>query len=164
MRIIAAILAIVLAVAIVSITGGGKMAKVFLFSRVVGVALFHGKPAEGAEIERTCDWAWGGKVIVDKTIAGPDGGFQFPVVKRMMLLGSILPHQPVITQTINIQYQGKTYKAWAHTKMDYEKNSELRGSPIVVTCHLERERTHIMGGDSPYGLCELRENLDNGSR
>ncbi|MER2520539.1 MAG: DUF6795 domain-containing protein [Bdellovibrionales bacterium] len=136
------------------------MAKVCLFSEVDGIVFLHGKPVEGADVERQYEWAWGGKTFTDKVVTDANGAFHFSPAFKSMILGSVLPHQPVITQTINITHDQKSVRVWAYAKMLYDENSELGGKPIKISCYLDREPTHFaekITSVSPYGPCELRE-------
>jgi len=49
------------------------MGKMCLFSAVKGVVLDHGKPVEGATIERSYKWMWNDQVGVDKTVTDAQG-------------------------------------------------------------------------------------------
>lgn len=127
------------------------MGKMCLFSAVRGVVLDHGQPVEGATIERTYKWAWKDQSGGDRTVTDATGGFALPTIWGHSLLGSILPHEPVVDETILIHHGGQTYKAWMYTRGNYVENSELDGRPIVLTCRLEADVTH----HGPiYGICE----------
>ena len=87
------------------------------------------------------------------------GAYLDPLTGRMRaphinlsLLGSLLPHEVVIDQTMTIQHDGKTYKAWALFKRDYDNNSELNGKPINITCRLEKPPARR---GSVFGICEF---------
>jgi hypothetical protein len=143
------------------------MGEVVLFSALSGKLSDKGKPVAGATLERETKWRWGKETIKDTATTTADGAFSFPAVKRKMLLGSLLPHEPVIEQTISVSYGGKSYMLWATDKRDYENNGELsyvaRGQtglrtaadpkkPMSVTCRLEGE-PHQNG--NVFGLCDF---------
>ena len=126
------------------------MGKMCLFSAVKGVVLDHGVPVEGAILERTYQWAWKDQSGGDKAVTGAAGEFAFPAMWGQSLLGSILPHEPVVDETILIHHGDKTYKAWMFTRGNYREDGEL-GRPIVLVCRLEAEVTHH---GRVYGICE----------
>jgi hypothetical protein len=143
------------------------MGEVVLFSALSGKLLFNGKPVVGATLERETKWRWGKETVKDAATTAADGAFSFPAVKRKMLLGSLLPHEPVIEQTITVSYGGKSYMLWATDKRDYESNGELnyvaRGKTglqtaadprkqMSVTCKLESEPRH---NGNIFGLCDF---------
>ncbi|MCP5159238.1 MAG: hypothetical protein H6975_07415 [Gammaproteobacteria bacterium] len=129
------------------------MSKFCLFSAVQGIVLSQDKPVTGAVVDRKFVWAWGKETGIDEAVTDTDGTFQLPAIFRSSLLGSILPHQPFIEQTLLIKHQGKEYKAWMFDKMDYEENGELKGKPISLVCHLENEPSRH---GEVYGICEIR--------
>lgn len=128
------------------------MAKMVLFSAMEGRVLHNGKPVAGAQIERSWRWSWKSENGADQTTTAADGGFVLPAVVRTSWMGSLLPHEPLVDQIISIQVAGKTYKAWAHFKRNYDTNGEHQGLPLRVTCRLESEpvrRAEI------FGICEF---------
>lgn len=127
------------------------MGRMCLFSAVKGVVLDHGKPVEGAIIERSYEWGWKSQLGSDSTSTNSHGDFHLPVIWGYSLLGSLLPHQPVVRQTILIKYGGKSYEAWLVNKMGYEQNDELDGRPITLTCRLEAEPARH---GKVFGICE----------
>jgi len=128
------------------------MAKVVLWSPMRGRVLIDGAPAAGAVLAREFNWHWGNKQGGDRVVADGAGEFSFSALFGRMLLGQVLPHEPVIKQAMTIEFQGVTYKAWSCYKGSYKPNSENGGRPIKVTCHLEAERS-LHGGVS--GLCDF---------
>ncbi len=131
---------------------GTAMATMVIFSAVSGQVLQDGKPVAGAVVEREFRWAWKQENGTDTALTDAQGGFRFPAIERSSLMGSLLPHQPNVRQTILIKHGGKTHKAWMFDKKNYRAEGEI-GRPIVMTCRLESEPTHH--GDV-YGICELR--------
>ncbi|HWU76938.1 MAG TPA: DUF6795 domain-containing protein [Rhodanobacter sp.] len=127
------------------------MGKMCLFSAVKGVVLNHGEPVQGARIERSYKWAWKDRSGGDQTVTDDKGEFALPAIWGHSLLGSLLPHEPVVDETMLIQHGGQTYKAWMFTRGNYTENGELNGRPIVLVCRLEAEVTHH---DQVYGMCE----------
>ncbi len=127
------------------------MGKMCLFSAVRGVVLDHGKPVAGATIERSYHWAWKDQAGGDSTVTDDKGGFAFPAIWGHSLLGSLLPHEPFVEQTILIHHAGNTYKAWMLDKRNYKENGELGERPVSLVCRLEAEIEHH---GKVYGICE----------
>ncbi len=133
-------------------TQGTAMAKMVIFSPVSGRVLLDGKPVAGAVVERKFKWGWKDETGTDSATTDATGGFALPLIERSSLLGSFLPHEVVIDQIMTIQHGGKSYKAWALFKRDYDLNSELEGKPIKVTCRLEKPPARR---GSVFGICEV---------
>ena len=132
---------------------GVAMAKMVIFSEVQGKVLQNGVPVPDAVIEREFRWSWKDEVGNDVARTDQSGDFKLGRIERSSLLGSVLPHEPNIEQTILIKVGGKTYKAWMFRKRDYKLNGELDGKPIVMTCRLESEPAHT---GKVFGICELK--------
>ena len=140
------------AAALLLATQGTAMAKMVIFSAIKGRVLLNGKPAVGAVLVREFNWGWKDENGTDRTTTDASGAFSLPVIERSSLLGSILPHEPLVRQVITVKYDGKDYDAWAFYKHNYRENGENEGKPIDVTCRLEAERKRH--GDV-MGLCEF---------
>ncbi len=130
---------------------GTAMAKMVIFSAVSGQVLLGGKPVAGAVIERDWKWAWKDEAGADRATTSADGQFKLPIVERSSFMGSLLPHSPMVRQTMLIKHEGKRYKAWMFDKEDYNNNGELKGKPIRITCRLETDP--VRRGDL-FGICE----------
>jgi hypothetical protein len=141
----------VLAVLCIAIQATG-FGKVVIWSAMKGRVVMNGQPVVGAVLTREFNWAWPDENGSDSTTTDALGQFRFPAVERRMILGSILPHEPVIRQVMTVDYEGKSYNAWAHFKRNYDLDDENDGHPIDVTCRLEAER-HQHG--QVMGLCEF---------
>lgn len=129
------------------------MAKMVIFSAVSGKVLHDGKPVAGATVEREFHWGWKDETGRDSTTTGPDGEFALPRIERSSLLGSLLPHEPVIAQDLTIRHAGKAYKAWMFNKHSYGDNAENAGKPLRLVCRLEAVPVRHDGGY--YGICDL---------
>lgn len=128
------------------------MATMVLFSAVEGTVLKEGVPISGASVEREFRWGWKDETGTDTATTDAAGKFTLPVIKRSSILGGLLPHEPMIRQTILIRHDGTTYKAWMFDKGNYDLNGELKGRPIRIACRLEAPLHH--SGDV-YGICDL---------
>lgn len=128
------------------------MGKLYLFSEVHGSVKQKGYAIEGAVIERQYVWGWKNKIYLDQTVTNVHGEFSFPEATEESFFASLLPHQPIIKQTILIKYKEKTYKAWLFDKEDYKSKSELNGRAISLLCDLDAQITHK---GTVYGICEI---------
>ena len=149
------------------------MIKLCLFSPVKGLVVFKGQPIIGAIIERSCQWNWRKyKTETDQTITDKKGEFIMPGIYSWMGIVQLVPHEPVIHQSILIKHGGVTYNAWHHMKGGYGEYAELsiaslrgtlpdlNGKAIDLYCELTVEPTNH-GGVSGYGgLAELRHAAD----
>lgn len=152
----AAVLLIVVGALLLSTNAFG-MFKVCLFSPVKGKVVLKGQPVVGAVIERSYDWAWKNQKGHDETTTDQNGEFSFPAIYGTMVLGSVLPHEPVIEQAINIQYQGKTHEAWYFHKGEYSEYGELVGRQLILMCDLGSEPMKKGQGVCRYfGIAELQ--------
>ena len=142
--------------AVLVLLAAGKaiaMGKMCLFSEVQGTVLLNNQPVPGAVVEREFRWSWKDETGKDEITTGPSGEFKFPAIHRNSLLGSLMPHQPVIRQTILIRHGDQTYKAWMFDKLNYDENGELKGKPIVLSCRLETEPKRT---GEVFGICDLK--------
>lgn len=143
----------VIALLLVGLTSGAfAMFKFVMFSAMRGIVTQGGKPVEGATVAREYHWAWADKTGKDQTRTNAQGEFSLPELTDTSLSAKLLPHEPMVKQTVVIQHNGKTYQAWFHLRHDYEANTEL-GKPISVVCDLDKEPARH--GDY-FGICEVR--------
>ena len=140
------------------------MFKVCLFSPVKGKVVLKGQPVVGAVIQRSYDWAWKNQQGRDETTTDQNGEFSLPAIYGTMILGSALPHEPYIDQTVLIYYDEKSYKAWRSSKRTYDEYGELaasgilgglNGKPISLLCDLEMPVKNHGGGGGFGGIAEL---------
>ena len=168
------VLGVAIAIAFTGCSEVSAMGKVVLFSPVSGVVLSQGKPVAGAVLKRQAQWRWGNKTYDDTVTTDAQGRFSFAELNGTMLLGSVLPHEPYVEQSITIEHDGKSYIAWRTVKRGYSRNDELSyldrtnidnpaggggmrtladpSKPIVVTCSLEAPREKM--GDIS-GICRF---------
>jgi hypothetical protein len=128
--------------------------KVFLFSEVEGVVVHRGQPVAGATVERSYHWGWKDQTFSSTVATDASGRFSFPEDSRSSMGGSLLPHEPLITQKILIRHDGRQYEAWIFTKRNYDQNGELKGRKIRLTCDLDRTPSHT---GKVYGICTVEE-------
>lgn len=130
------------------------MAKMVLFSAVTGRVLQDGKPVRGATVEREFRWAWKDETGADSATTGAGGEFSLPRIERSSFLGSLVPHEPVVRQSLTIKVNGKAYEGWLLNKHNYDDNGEVEGKkPLKLVCRLEAAPGRHGGGY--YGICEL---------
>ncbi len=142
----------ILAFLLIFSTGSHAMGKMYLFSEVRGTVTQKGQPVQGAKVEREFRWAWKDETGRDAVVTDAKGQFAFPTVSRSSLLGSLLPHEPMVQQTILIKHQDQTYKAWMFDRGNYKDRGELNGKPIVLKCDLDAPLSHK---GAVYGICEI---------
>lgn len=129
----------------------GGLGKV-MFSAVQGVVLKDGKPLPGVKVVRTFNWAWNDATQKDEAITDTSGKFRFETAKRISLITSIFPHEPVIDQEIIIHHENKKYTAWFFAKRDYEENGELNGKKINIKCDINTPEGYNLG-NKVWGIC-----------
>jgi hypothetical protein len=127
-----------------------------LFSAVSGRVLEGGKPVAGATLERSATWTLDGdEPIRDSVKTDSEGRFSFPAITKRKLSSGLLPHEPVISQDIDVRRGNHAISIWYTAKHDYEANGELwyladgikfirdKNKPISITCNLEHERRAV---------------------
>lgn len=129
-------------------SGLGKV----MFSAVQGVVLKDGKPLPGVKVVRTFNWAWNDATQKDEATTDTNGKFRFETAKRLSLITSIFPHEPVIDQEIIIHYENKQYTAWFFAKRNYEENGELSGKKISIKCDINTPEGYNLG-NKVWGIC-----------
>ncbi len=109
-------------------TDNGKAAKkeVVIFSEVKGKVSLKGTPLENIKVTRTYPNSGGTEDITEITYTGADGGFHFNKVNRNLGIMRFLPHEAVIHQTINAEYQGEEYLIWYTCKRNYDNLGEFK--------------------------------------
>lgn len=119
---------------------------VSLFSTVKGQLLQQGKPLEGAKVERTYHFTWANKDYKDETYTDEQGRFYFSESVKWMLLGHVLPHEPVIPQKITVFQQGGAHPVdiWLKTKRNYRTMGELSGLDKYIALSSTEQMTPVM--------------------
>lgn len=130
------------------------VAEMILFSEVNGVVTKKGKPVHGAEVRRSYTWNWNNQKSSETTVTDGEGRFSFPVVAGSSFLGSLIPHEPIVSQAMHIYVDGKEYDAWIYRKDNYNHNGELDGKPIELICDLD-ESPDVPVGEI-YGICRVK--------
>ncbi len=126
-----------------------------LFSKVHGVVLNNGKPVPNVVVKRFFNFGWTNEEKTDTTKTDKDGNFDFPIITRFSLATSVVPHEPSIAQTINVDFEGKDYLLWAFTKSNYDENGELKGKAIDLICELTREPAYDKAS-GVVGNCKIK--------
>lgn len=135
------------------------MAPKTLFSEVDGIVTMGGAPVAGAVVQREYVWTWNKSTGGDSTTTDAGGAFRFSAIMGRSMLGSVLPHEPLVEQKIRISHGGQSYEAWIFTKRNYDANGELNGKPIRLSCDLgaPAQRTETGPSDQGFfGICRLR--------
>ena len=72
--------------------------------------------------------------------------------------GSLIPHEPVVQQTIVIRSGGTEYQAWKFTKHNYDANGEA-GRALKLRCELgAKNEFHLLDARAKtgyQGICTL---------
>lgn len=131
------------------------MFKLVMFSAVHGVVMQKGQPVEGAVVEREYLWGWNDQKFSDTTKTDAKGEFDFPELTATSIVARLMPHEPVVRQTIQIKHDGQTYKAWAYYRRNYDSNGELHGKPISLLCDLDATPS-LKSEIEVFGICEIR--------
>lgn len=134
------------------------MAPKVLFSEVEGVVTRDGKPVKDARVEREYLWAWNDSRGSDHAVTDATGTFSLPRITGKTFLGGLLPHEPIIEQTIRIVVDDQSFEGWIFTKRNYDQNGELGGRPIRLRCDLGREPALTETGvidQGFFGVCTL---------
>lgn len=118
--------------------GMGLGSKLVLFSEVNGQVVDQGKPVAGAIVTRYYRWSWLNREATDQTVTDNEGRFSFKSVNTRSIT-ALFPHQPYISQKLEIHIGKKVYEAWRTGKMNYDSNGELQGKPIDIICELDKE-------------------------
>ena len=145
-------MALALVALVVGVLHALPMSRVVLWSPMSGRVLMNGRPAAGAVLQREWFWHWKDRRARDTAIADADGAFSFPLPAGRSLAGALLPHEPVIEQVMDVQWQGESYRVWSRFSHSYTLNAENAGRPVVVTCRLDAPRA-VRGGVN--GRCEF---------
>lgn len=130
-----------------------------LFSEVSGVVVRDGQPVPGAEVERRYIWHWKDQTGSDKAVTDANGQFRFPAVTGSSFFGALIPHEPVVQQTIVIRSGGSEFQAWKYTKHNYDADGEFPGHRLRLRCDLAHESSYHLIDDKAklgyQGLCTL---------
>lgn len=129
----------------------------YFFSETAGKVVINGKAIAGIKITRWYRSNWYENDTLETTTTDEQGYFYFPHGREFSFVG--IAHEPVIYQTVKIQYENGEYLGWEYTKRTYDKNEET-GNEIVFVCELSNnESKHIIVGkrysNSYNGLCEI---------
>jgi hypothetical protein len=165
-RTLCSLLIVAMSMFLSNCTEVNAIGEVVLFSALSGKVFDKGKPVAGVTLERETKWTWGKETIKDIAVTGNDGSFAFPSIKRRMLIGSLLPHETVILQDINLSLSGTVHGIWLTNKRNYESNGELHyfddskgmtsyrnpSKPMQVRCSLD---TQPERRGTIFGLCEF---------
>jgi len=125
-----------------------------LCSRVEGIVTRNGEPVQGAEIIQETFYRKPGDVPDVTVLTDSEGRFVLEELSQVAGFSRFIPGEVRIMQLIRIRIDNEEYVAWRHSKSSGDKNSELDGKPIKLTCELttaaDFEGTH-------YGICRVAE-------
>jgi hypothetical protein len=136
-----------------------KSSEAFVFRKIVycspieGFVHWQGKPLANVVATRELESGGfeGGKYS-DTATTGGDGKFKFAVVEeRRLFRPDLLSANPVVSQTIKVNYQGTNYLIWYFRKPNYELGTESQGGPLRLDCDLSVSEA---GGQSQIVRCK----------
>jgi hypothetical protein len=133
----------------------GFLNKHIVFSAVDGIVTLQGEPLQNVKVTRSYSES---KKVDEVTYTDSEGRFKFPDwVDTTLFDFSFLPTEIRIIQEIVVEHQGTQYDAWISAKSDYEKNSELKGTPINLSCELSSEPSYkeTPSEQTVYGVCTI---------
>ena len=109
---------------------------------------------DSAHIRRVTRRAHADEVLTDHTTTDESGHFSMPAVFDRAWLAKFLPMEFSVPQEIWVTHEGKEHDIWSGVKSDRAENAESKGSPLVVSCDLQNERTSItVSGGTIFTLC-----------
>ncbi len=97
--------------------------KISLFSPVKGQLTLRGKPLAGITVTRTFNFNWRNATCTETVSTDENGYFAFDERKGPLILGTFLPHETAVPQSISADYQGLRYPLW----LNYKRNYDLMG-------------------------------------
>lgn len=107
-------------------------------------------PAAGVRVRRTWRWAWNGESGEDETVTDSNGRFAFATVTGGSLLGSLLPHEPVIEQEYFAYPDSGEILILGLTKRNYDLDGEADGKQLRIKCRTDKEPD---GSGYSWGTC-----------
>lgn len=110
--------------------------EVVLSSPFEATITFKGKPAAGARVKRVIKWQ-SDIGEEDYTETDEHGYFSLPAVKDSWR--QLLPAEFVVYQDVIVDFDGKEYKIWIHSKREEHQWAELSGQPVNMRCELTEE-------------------------
>lgn len=123
-----------------------------------GTVVDGARPVAGAALARTWRWTWGNQDGAEAATTAADGTFALPAIRRWMLLGAFLPHEPVLRHELVVTVGGRAWTAWSSSSHTYERDLGL-GRPLVLTCRLDSEprRRDLdrLGIHTAYGIADI---------
>lgn len=108
--------------------------EVVLSSPLEGVLTFKGKPIPGVKIERKLSWFDQSESVEDFVITNSHGHFTLPLIKKTLKLSNLT--QFVVSQEINVLYNGEKILIWYMGKGSKVEYGELGGKPVNMKCEL----------------------------
>ncbi len=139
--------------------GGKSMAfgKVNLSSQMQGVLFNTGEPVANATVTRRVSWHWGNLDETESTTTDDKGTFSFPEKTAVSFTAKLLPHEPVIKQSVMFSVDGIDYEGWIYTKHNYDNRGEFQGKALIFTCELSEKPKYrkTYGVHGAFGICQI---------
>lgn len=133
--------------------------KVSLCSEMQGILLNNGTPVANAKVTRRINWHWGNSDQIESTTTNDQGKFTFPAKTASSFTAKLIPHEPVIEQTVMFNVDGTDYEGWIYAKHNYDDLGELQGKALSFNCELSEEPQYrkTFGVHGAYGICQFTE-------
>ncbi|SHF77423.1 hypothetical protein SAMN04487965_2669 [Microbulbifer donghaiensis] len=110
--------------------------KAYVFSPVQIRITQNKEPLKEAKVIRR--WEWNDKKGEDYAFTNNDGVVSFSEIRQRGIT-QLFPAEFVSAQQIVVVIEGKEDRIWSFSKRNPDKNSELEGTPLNLTCELSSE-------------------------
>lgn len=131
-----------------------------LFSAIDGRVTRAGQPVAGARIERSYLWHWKDRRSKDEALTDSLGRFHFDPVTDSSFTARLVPHEPLVQQTLVIRLDGQEYLAWKYSKHNYADGGRGPGRALHLACELDNpESYHLVDERAKLGyqgICHLQ--------
>ncbi|WP_152450770.1 DUF6795 domain-containing protein [Microbulbifer sp. THAF38] len=109
--------------------------KACTFSEMKIKITLDGSPAAGAKITRSIDWK---EEKTDIFTSDKEGNVLLPAEFESSIT-QVLPVEFISSQSINVEYENRSYLIWIYAKRNPAENFEMNGNPINLACELTDE-------------------------
>lgn len=115
-----------------------------------------GRPIINSKVIRR--WEWKEELKEDFSYTDDEGIVEFSAVKSISL-SKALPVQFFVAQQLAVIIDNREEVFWENAKMNPSENSELEGSPLILSCDInDKERTYRIGSTELYTKCKWGNN------
>lgn len=127
--------------------------KIVYCSPIEGLIHWQGKPLANLKVTRLLrSGGFKNGEYQDHVQTDSQGRFQFQTVaERRFLRPDLLSANPVVSQSLNVSFQGTDYLIWYFRKPNYELGSESLDGVLRIDCDLSISEA---GGESQIVRCK----------